>query len=212
MSLESHDPDSGLPPPMFPPAAEPRPSDYDHERPWERQPFDTERRWHAFVTYRNLPKPRTMRALHEALVASDPHGRWSLRGLERFASDDGWKERIHAYDVWEDGEWTKHVSTLLGESARERAGRHLDLLRSMQALAVRACRELLAEASVPGAKLRWSPREISRVVKEALTLERLVHGEVTERTETSVGFDLTRLSIQEVETLRVLEAKAGLED
>ena len=100
------------------------------------------------------------------------------------------------------------MDELLGESARERAGRHVDLLRDMQELSARACRELL-EDTRSGKRLRWAPREIARVVKEALTLERLVFGEVTERTQTDVGFDLSRLTFHEIEQLRMLEAKAG---
>jgi hypothetical protein len=47
------------------------------------------------------------------------------------------------------------------------------------------------------------------MVKVAITLERLVHGESTENVDNKHGFDLSRLTIDEIETMRVLEAKAS---
>ena len=47
------------------------------------------------------------------------------------------------------------------------------------------------------------------MVKTAITLERLVHGESTENVDNKHGFDLSRLSIEEIETMQLLEAKAS---
>jgi len=209
--MSSGSDNGGAPAPLLTNGTSP-PAEYDHERPWERQPCDTPRRWHAFVRYRELPVgERSLRAVHAWLERDDPHGRWNLRSLERWSSEDGWVYRVAARDTWRETEWAKRVDELLNESARERSARHVDLLRNMQELSARACRELLEQAR-SGGKLRWAPREIARVVKEALTLERLVFGEVTKRVETDVGFDLSRLSFREIEQLRELEAKAGAAD
>lgn len=188
-----------------------RPMVYDLERPWERQPCDTERRWFGFVVFRELVPPRTLGACHARLAELDPSGRWNLKAIHGWSSQDGWFDRVAAYDRWLDQERVASVSELLNEDARDRASRHVGLLRDMQELASRACREILQDAR-SGQRLRWAPREIARVVKEAITLERLVFGEVTERTQTDVGFDLSRLSIDEIQELRMLEAKAGVAD
>ena len=53
-------------------------------------------------------------------------------------------------------------------------------------------------------------RELSRLVKEVVMLERLITGSSTDNVAVSGDFKLSRLSIDEIETLRALEAKAAL--
>ncbi len=52
-------------------------------------------------------------------------------------------------------------------------------------------------------------RELSRLVKEVVMLERLITGSSTDNVAVSGDFKLSRLSIDEIETLRALEAKAA---
>jgi hypothetical protein len=138
-------------------------------------------------------------------------GVFSEKQMKRWCTEDFWGDRAAAHDQWRQEEWSKEVDRLLGEGVRERAARHLSLLTDMQELAAAACREALEDLA-KGNRLGWSPQEIARVVKEAMTLERLVRGEVTERTEHRLVADLTKLSFAEIEQLRELEAKATGEE
>src|SRR4051812_38519357 len=60
--------------------------------PWERQPGESEKRWSAFVAYRDQPAgQRSLRGLARQL------GRGG-RLLQQWSSEDGWQRRVAAWD------------------------------------------------------------------------------------------------------------------
>lgn len=182
------------------------PTVYDLDRPWVRQPCDTDKRWVAFVAYRNQKQPRSIRGALEA--AGRPQT--DQRTLERWSADDGWRERCVAFDRYLDDHHVAAVVDVLAEDARVVAARHVQLLHDAQEAAASIVHEWL-ERIEQGERLEgWSPGEVRGMIKDMLTLERLVRGEATERVEHGIGFDLSRLTLAEVETMRLLEAKAGV--
>ena len=182
------------------------PPSYDIERPWIRQPCDTDARWRAFLGYRDQPLPRTIRGASEAL------GGFDVRTLERYSGEDAWPERVAAFDRYLDEERVAVIVDVLAEDARATAARHVGLLRDAQDAAAHVVRQWL-DAIEAGERLEgWSPGEVRGMIKDMVTLERLVRGEATERVEHGVGFDLSLLSLDEISTMRAIEAKAGVVD
>lgn len=184
------------------------PTSYDLDRPWIRQPCDTDTRWRAFVAYRDQALPRTIRAVSEALTSKGKP--FDVRTLERYSSADGWPERAAAFDRMLDEERVAVIVDVLAEDARETASRHVELLRDAQDAAAVVVRQWLDDVA-DGKRLDgWSPGEVRGMIKDMVTLERLVRGEATERVEHGVGFDLALLTLDEIDTMRRLEAKAGV--
>ncbi len=179
------------------------PTEYNVAEAWTRQPCDTDARWRVFQGYRDMALPRSLARLAVSLSAQPST-------IESWSWQDGWVARCFEFDRWIDSVRVETMLELMNEDARARGARHVSLLRDMQEGAAIAARAWLAEfRNEPTKALQWSPNEIARMVKTAITLERLVHGESTENVDNKHGFDLSRLSIEEIETMRVLEAKAS---
>ena len=183
------------------------PTEYNAAAAWTRQPCDTEARWRAFQAYRDQALPRSIRRLSEALNVGQ-------RQLEMWCTQDGWVARVFEFDRWADAIRVETMLEVMNEDARTRGARHVGLLRDMQDAAAHVVHGWLRRIrNNPDAMLHeFSPRDVSNMVKTAITLERLVHGESTSNVDNKHGFDLSRLSIDEIETMRMLEAKAEAKD
>jgi hypothetical protein len=182
------------------------PTEYDLDQPWNRQPCDTEARWRAFLAYRDQPSPRSLRGASEALDGYDE------RTLRRYADADAWFERCAAFDRYLDEARVEAVVDVLAESARDTAARHAKIAQDA-AQAARSVVDGWLERLARGERLDgWSPNDVRGMLKDMITLERLVRGEATERVHHGVEFDLSRLSLDEIETMRAIEAKAGVVD
>lgn len=189
-----------------------RPVEYDLARPWNRQPCDTEARWRAFRAYRDQPPPRTVPGASRALAS--PTGRpFCERTLMKWSGEDCWPERCLAFDRWLDEHRTSVIVDALSEDARAVANRHASIARDAIAVAHAQVRGWLEDLA-SGEKLdAWSPADVRGMLKDMITLERLVRGEATERVEHGLsGVDLGKLTIGELETLRELEVKAGVRE
>lgn len=191
--------------------AAPIPTEFDIDRPWTRQPFDTEKRWRAFVVYREQPPPRTIRGVSEILADPASGKPFDVRTLEQWSSENAWPERCVAYDRHIDERRVEATMRILEEDARTAAAFHVDLLRKAQQAAASVVHDWL-DRLARGERLdAWSPHEVRAMIKDCITLERLVRGQATERVEHGI-VDLSALTIDEIETLRMLETKAGVAD
>lgn len=180
------------------------PTSYDFDRPWLRQPCDTERRWRAFQAYRDQARPRTVRGASKAL------GGFDVRTLETWSSADGWPERCAAFDRWLDERRIEVIVDVLAEDARAVANRHASIARDAIECAHSVVRDWLDGLAVGLPLDGWTPNDVRGMLRDMISLERLVRGEATERVEHGLsGVDLGKLSIDELEELRRLEAKAG---
>ena len=177
------------------------PKTYNLEKPWTRQPCDDDVKWSAFLEFRNADAPRTLASLGKRLKLSQPT-------LRKWASDCAWRERVFAYDRHIDAIRCRAVEDALSESSRDVANRHAAVLRDAQVAAASVVKGWL-ERLADGDRLEgWTPNDVRGMLKDLIQLERLVRGEATERVEHGVAFDLSRLSVDEIETMRVIEAKA----
>jgi hypothetical protein len=104
------------------------------------------------------------------------------------------------------------IVDVLKEDARAVANRHASIARDAIECAHSVVRDWLADLAEGKQLLGWTPAEVRGMIKDMITLERLVRGEATERVDHEHSFDLKRLSVQELEELRMLEAKAGVHE
>jgi hypothetical protein len=142
--------------------------------------------------------------------ASDALGGYDLRTLQRYGEADAWPDRCFAFDRWLDEQRFEVIADVLAEDARAVANRHASIARDAIECAHSVVRGWLDDLAKGYRIEPWSPGEVRGMLKDMITLERLVRGEATERVEHGLsGVDLSKLSIGELEELRRLEAKAG---
>lgn len=172
---------------------------WDSQRPWARQPFDTDMGWTLFSDYLMLPVPRRLSKLREFLPRYE---------LERMAKECYWPERAALWDEHLADIRTTTIERVTEETAAEVAKRQLTLTRTMQSLAGKefaAIARTYRGEDMPG---NLSARDAIRLANYGIRLERVIMGEVTDRVE--VGPDLSALSVEQLRTLRELQTKAGV--
>jgi hypothetical protein len=118
----------------------------------------------------------------------------SPQRVYQIAKSWGWNERVEAYDNWLQGAEDK----VLYEGREQLAREHLEVIRKARAVADEALTALLQSLRKEGSETEISPRDALAFLEKAVTLERLVTGEATDRVET---FDLSRLTGDEAEKL-----------
>ncbi len=182
-----------------------RPTEFDEARPWTRQPCDTNTRWASFLRYRDAVPPRSIR--RQSIETGQ-----AISTLQKWSTDYGWPERAAAYDRHVDAARTAAVEEALCEDARAVASRHAAVLRDAQIAAASVVKGWLDKLANGESLDGWTPNDVRGMLRDLIQLERLVRGEATERVEHSHGLDLTRLTVEEIETMRTLEVKAGVVD
>lgn len=151
----------------------------DARKLWDRRPDETERAWHAFLAYRDMEPPRSIRKVSEALgyEAHTTCGQWSR--------DYAWTMRCAAYDAMLDAERQHEVARI----ARERAAHHANVIDSaIYALGAPALMvaeriangELKLEDDVPPAVALALVERTAKLIPALVQASRLVHGESTE--------------------------------
>lgn len=184
-------------------------TEYDDARPWGRQPCDTDNRWRCFLTYRELALPRSLARVSKALTDPVTGKPFCLRTLEKWSSEDGWVARVHAYDRHIDKERVAATMAILKEDAQTTAAKHLHLLRKLQTIAVAKAEEYLDDIANGHSLGHVTTAEMRALARDAITLERLVRGQATERVDNAGAVDLSQLSLEDIQQLRELYAKAG---
>jgi hypothetical protein len=118
----------------------------------------------------------------------------SPQRVYQIAKSWSWNERVEAYDNWLQGAEDK----VLYEGREQLAREHLEVIRKARSVANEALTALLQSLRREGSKTEISPRDALAFLEKAVTLERLVTGEATDRVET---FDLSKLTGDEAEKL-----------
>ncbi len=150
---------------------------------WERQKGERESDWECFKLYmelRNKAKVSRERELSEGRVYQ----------ISKYWY---WNKRVESYDNWLQGA----EDQVLYEGRQQLAREHLEVIRKARGVADEALTALLKSIRA-GDGEPLTPRDALAFLEKAVTLERLVTGEATERVE---SFDLTKLSGDEAEEL-----------
>lgn len=136
---------------------------------WERQEGESNPRWAAFQTYRDLPPNE--RSVE--LVAKTLHK--TPGNLYKWSASDKWQERCEAYDRYLDAEAAKHKIIGIAEMNK----RHIDAAEKILDKAIDGLRY------IDPSDLRAS--DVAKLVDVASKLERLARGDATEVVETREG-------------------------
>ena len=110
---------------------------------WEKQPFDTNKSWAAFVIYRDFShSERTLAKVAELLGKSDTL-------IERWSTKYDWVARVREYDVWIDRQ-TSQKKRLDDERKRlEMLERHTNVAVGVQSAVVQSFEEMTAADWLP---------------------------------------------------------------
>lgn len=183
----------------------PRPREFDVTSPWARQPCDGERDWPIFQAYLTTPapRPRSMRGLASAWGVN-----WS--DLEALSRTNGWADRAAAWDRHLDQVRIDAAERYAEDTGRDVARRHLDHARKVVALAGRELSKYLEASEASDMPGLLTPQAALRFLEVGAKLERLVMGDVTDRTQVDARApDMSALSVDELRNLAAIQAKAG---
>lgn len=112
----------------------------DDLKPWDRQPNETSKAYHAFVTYRDMGGERTLQKVCKELGKSGGV-------IDRWATQWGWKARTEAWDSIPG----RAVAEAHAEMAARIAAQHEDLATALMAK-LRRNVELLPEGADPSVR------------------------------------------------------------
>lgn len=175
-------------------------TEWDDEKPWERQPFDTEVSWPLFQRYL-LSWPRDLQSL---IKGARPPYTWGQ--LQDVAWSCGWALRAQAYDL-------HRYAQIRGikEQAEVDDARASFRIRTRMQTIVETELERLSKLQDENEKRGDSmgvlmTREIARMAEASFKMDRLLRGQTTENVQPST--DLSHLSVEDLRELRRLQKKA----
>lgn len=177
--------------------------DYDLDRPWVRQPFDTDLSWALFQEFLALASPR--RIVDLSRRPGIGLTQWQLGELSR---SDGWRERAIAWDEHLDDLRVTTIESIVREDAKtraERQGRAGKKLQRLGELEIDKLIKILERADEMHGTITL--RDAIRAIGVGVRVERLALGDSTEKIET--GPDLSKLTVEELRQIQVLQEKVG---
>jgi hypothetical protein len=137
--------------------------------PWSILPGESETYYAHFLAYLHMIPPRNLRILGEA------RGR-DYSTMRNHSKKFKWTKRVRAYDEWE---VQQIAETDIEEKTRLRR-EHLRALEKARLIAEHRMAEIMED---PDQLREMPPRDVLAFLKESVTLERLITGESTSRTE-----------------------------
>lgn len=188
-----------LPPPLDEPKRIPAGED---RSPWSRQPGESETEYAKFEEYMNQTKPRVLRR----------PGNGGHIELQRTFRERKWAERVEALDVWMQSVLDYEMEGFLKETAKARAARHLAFLHDALSLVEMEFARLRARAEAGNHDGVIKPADLIRLSELVVKLRRLEFGESTENVGPAVTVDLSKMSLEELRTMKELAAKMHSED
>lgn len=137
-------------------------------KPWERQEGESSPAFDAFVAYRDMPKPRSIRAVGRQLGKSHTL-------MSRWSSNHSWVDRVAAWDDEQD----RAIREQQIEDIKKMRKRHAELAHAMLIKAASALKKIPPE--------EIKPQDVSRMVETASKLERISRGDVETVVEERMG-------------------------
>jgi hypothetical protein len=175
-------------------------NDMSKSKPWERLEKEGEKPFAYFLWFRDHSNGRGQ---ERSIDKTAEHFGKSPRTLYHYSRDFRWIERAKAWDDRIAQAQDKAVIT----AAEKLTAEHLKSLSLLRALGNTTIARALKAAQANEKKLPSTVREGIAALERAVTLERLVTGEATSRTEESL--DTSKLSPEDAATLLELLKKAG---
>lgn len=166
---------------------------------WDRRPAETDTQWSYFQAFRSMAPPR-----HLGVCAESLHR--SYRTIEKYSTQHDWFARSN--------DWDEHLAHKADDAivseVEKMAREHLDAAKRARVLGTSALARYLKMISKSDNDPVVSARDALALVEKGITLERLIIGEATDRTETrTVDVDLSRLNAEKAARLLELLEEAG---
>lgn len=168
----------------------------DLEPVWLRRPDEGDREWDTFRVYRDT-HPR-MRSVVDVATSTGV----LLRDARTWCEAHHWADRAAAYDAYK----AERDLAWLDDAPVQRVAHQRELVAGMWELAKCHLRDALRDAQAGTSKLR--PNELIKLLEKVVVLDRMTHDEATEVVTVQTKYDLSKLSIEELENLRALQRKA----
>lgn len=134
--------------------------------PWERQPGESAKAYHAFCIYRDMPpRERSLRAVSARLKGQSGKAKKVSTNVYLWSRDWSWQERAKAWD--EERERQEREAEL--EAIKEMRRRHAKEAVALQTKALERLQMMDPD--------ELSPESVLRFIVEAAKLERISRGE-----------------------------------
>ena len=124
------------------------------DKPWERQPGESEKAYEAFALYRDLGLNRSNHEVCSKLSKS-------RQLISRWKANYHWDERVRAYD----NDLQKQAHAAAVKDLKEMTARHVKISMQLQKKALQALSGLKPED--------MSPKDVKEFIKLSTELERL---------------------------------------
>lgn len=175
-------------------------------KPWEKKESEGNRAYELFRVYASIPpEGRTLASVEKIAECSE-------QLVKRYSAAWNWLDRARAWDIEKQRAVDETVLTELEKTTRDQL-RTLANARELASIVIGEHLEDVKEFRAKGESVRETVdiRMALQLLKESVTLERLLMGEATERVGIidQVHLDLTPLDQQEAETLLYLLTKIG---
>jgi hypothetical protein len=165
-------------------------------QPWERQPGEPEEPWRAFQAYRDQVPPRGLGRIY-LKEGSSVRLQWF--------NEWRWQERAVSFDRHTDAIRVAEREEVLKQNEKERTARQLGQIKAVQDIIDRELAKLARDTEKTEAFGLVKVSELNKLLANAITLERLIHGESTQNVDVDVNLD--NLSPEELRQLRDLQKK-----
>lgn len=161
--------------------------------PWSILPGESETYYAHFLAYLHQIPPRNLRILGEV------RGR-DYQTMRNYSKKFKWTRRVRAYDAWE----AEQIAETEIEEKKRLRREHLRALEKARLIAEHRMAGILED---PEQLETIPPRDVLAFLKESVTLERLITGESTSRTEVTETVNLEEYTDDELNDLEKLHKK-----
>lgn len=159
---------------------------------WERQPKESDLAWEAYQIYYQQDR-KNLTAVARAVGKSKSR-------ICQLSKKFRWDERVRAYESVLQGQ----ADDLIMQGHEEIVREQLETIRKARKIADLALTKLLERIRADDPEVEIKPKDALALLKEGVLLERLLHGEATDRQESQI--DISGLSGKEAEQiLKVLD-------
>lgn len=171
---------------------------------WYRQPWELDFEWQGFQAFRSLPAHA--RSLPEVALLTGQ----TLDQVTYTSERCSWVARIKHFEEWEN----QRAAQIAGLTPNQMRVQRREILEQIREITTDGLGQLIDDAKrrkAKGSNLNpYTVRELAHMSKVFLENSRLESGEPTAIVQSDL--DLSKLSVEELKTLRSLQSKAQKSD
>jgi len=164
---------------------------------WDQQPNESSKAFERFALYRDMGAGRSLRKLAKELALNPST-------IAEISMKHRWQERITAFDAY----INKAIQHNQIVQVKAMKRRQIVLALRAQKVAEKGLKKLLKDIDDDTILRKLSPEGLSKILDTGCRLERLNRDEPEQNVEVVQQANFDRLTLEEVETLRNLHAKA----